>query len=93
MVETLALVLQHDEHAVVTAVEMALDAGVPTKTRVLKLLHRIRPAHLGWMAHRQSCEGEATLRRSADNRQGSRSLRYFEPGQQTAQPVLNTSPP
>ena len=41
MVEILALVLQHDEQAVLCAVEMALSAGVPTKTHVLNLLHRL----------------------------------------------------
>ena len=41
MVEILALVLLHDEQAVLCAVEMALDAGVPTKTHVLNLLHRL----------------------------------------------------
>jgi hypothetical protein len=41
MVEVLALVLQHDENAVLCAVEMALTAGVPTKTHVLNLLHRL----------------------------------------------------
>jgi transposase len=41
MVEILALVLQHDEQAVLGAVEMALSAGVPTKTHVLNLLHRL----------------------------------------------------
>ena len=41
MVEILALVLQHDEQAVLCAVELALDAGVPTKTHVLNLLHRL----------------------------------------------------
>jgi hypothetical protein len=41
MVEILALVLQHDEEAVLCAVEMALEAGVPTKTHVLNLLHRL----------------------------------------------------
>lgn len=41
MVEILALVLQHDEQAVLSAVEMALEAGVPTKTHVLNLLHRL----------------------------------------------------
>ena len=41
MVEILALVLQHDEQAVLCAVEMALEAGVPTKTHVLNLLHRL----------------------------------------------------
>ena len=41
MVEILALVLHHDEQAVLTAVEMALDTGVPTKTHILNLLHRL----------------------------------------------------
>src|SRR3546814_6060182 len=41
MVEILALVLHHDEEAVLTAVAMALDAGVPTKTHILNLLHRL----------------------------------------------------
>jgi hypothetical protein len=37
----LALVLQHDEQTVLTAVELALGAGVPTKTHILNLLHRL----------------------------------------------------
>lgn len=41
MAEILALVLQHDEQAVLAAVEMALETGVPTKTHVLNLLHRL----------------------------------------------------
>ena len=41
MVDILALVLQHDEQAVLTAVELALDAGAPTKTHILNLLHRL----------------------------------------------------
>jgi transposase len=41
MVEILSLVLQHDEQAVLAAVELALDAGVPTKTHILNLLHRL----------------------------------------------------
>jgi len=41
MVDILALVLQHDEQAVLSAVDMALKAGVPTKTHVLNLLHRL----------------------------------------------------
>lgn len=41
MVDILALVLQHDEQAVLCAVELALDTGVPTKTHVLNLLHRL----------------------------------------------------
>ena len=39
--EVLALVLQHDEQAVLSAVDMALTSGVPTKTHVLNLLHRL----------------------------------------------------
>ncbi|CAN1531057.1 COG4584 Transposase and inactivated derivatives [Sphingomonadaceae bacterium] len=41
MVEILSLVLQHDEQAVLCAVELALEAGVPTKTHVLNILHRL----------------------------------------------------
>ncbi len=41
MVEILALVLQHDEQAVLAAVELALETGVPTKTHILNLLHRL----------------------------------------------------
>jgi drug/metabolite transporter (DMT)-like permease len=41
MVEILALVLRHDEEAVLCAVELALEARVPTKTHVLNLLHRL----------------------------------------------------
>ncbi len=40
MAEILALVLQHDEQAVLAAVELALEAGAPTKTPILNLLHR-----------------------------------------------------
>ena len=39
MVDILSLVLHHDEQAVLCAVELALEAGVPTKTHVLNLLH------------------------------------------------------
>jgi len=41
MADILALVLQHDEQAVLTAVELALCEGVATKTHVLNLLHRL----------------------------------------------------
>ena len=41
MVDILALVLQHDEQAVLVAVELALADNVPTKTHVLNLLHRL----------------------------------------------------
>ena len=41
MVEILALVLQHDEQAVLCAVELALEDGVASKTHVLNVLHRL----------------------------------------------------
>lgn len=41
MVEILALVLHHDEQAVLCAVELALGDGAPTKTHILNLLHRL----------------------------------------------------
>lgn len=41
MAEILALVLQHDEQAVLCAVKLALEAGVATKTHVLNILHRL----------------------------------------------------
>jgi hypothetical protein len=41
MVDILSLVLHHDEQDVLCAVELALEAGVPTKTHVLNLLHRL----------------------------------------------------
>lgn len=41
MVDILSLVLHHDEEAVLCAVDLALEAGVPTKTHILNLLHRL----------------------------------------------------
>ena len=41
MVDILSLVLHHDEDTVLCAVELALEAGVPTKTHILNLLHRL----------------------------------------------------
>jgi hypothetical protein len=41
MVEILALVLHHDEQAVLVAVELALEDGVPSKTHILNRLHRL----------------------------------------------------
>jgi hypothetical protein len=41
MVEVLALVLHHEEQAVLASVELTLEAGVPTKTHVLNVLHRL----------------------------------------------------
>ena len=41
MVEILALVLHHDEQAVLTAVELALESAAPSKQHVLNLLSRL----------------------------------------------------
>ena len=41
MVEILALVLQYDEQAVLTAVELALEANAPSKPHVINLLARL----------------------------------------------------
>ena len=41
MVEILALVLHHEEQAVLTAVELALESGAPSKEHVLNLLSRL----------------------------------------------------
>jgi hypothetical protein len=41
MVDILALVLHHDEQAVLRAVEAALEVGVPTKTHILNFLRRL----------------------------------------------------
>ena len=41
VVEILAVVLHHDEQAVLTAVELALEPGVPIKSHVLNVLHRL----------------------------------------------------
>jgi transposase len=41
MVEILALVMHHDEQAVLTAVELALESGAPSKQHILNLLGRL----------------------------------------------------
>ena len=41
MVEVLALVLRHDEQAVLAAFELALEDGAPRKTRIINVLHRL----------------------------------------------------
>lgn len=41
MVEILALVLHHEEQAVLTAVELALESGAPSKQHVLNMLSRL----------------------------------------------------
>ena len=41
MVDILALVLHHDEQAVLAAVELALESGAPSKQHVLNVLSRL----------------------------------------------------
>ncbi|GAB7129791.1 IS21 family transposase [Silvimonas sp. JCM 19000] len=41
MVDILALVLMHDESDVLTAVELALEAGIPSKQTILNILSRL----------------------------------------------------
>ncbi|MNL34576.1 hypothetical protein D3C87_1565570 [compost metagenome] len=41
MVEVLALVLHHDEQAVLAAVELAMESGAASKTHILNVLHRL----------------------------------------------------
>lgn len=41
MVDILSLVLHHDEEAVLTAVELAIEAGVPSKAHVINFLRRL----------------------------------------------------
>ena len=51
MVEILSLVMHHDEQAVLAAVELALESGMPSKLHILNLLGRLTevappaPAH------------------------------------------------
>jgi len=79
MVDILSLVLHHDEQAVLCAVEMALEAGVPTKTHVLNLLHRLvdgtptdQPDVTPPSALALSKEPEANVSRYDGLRQGGR---------------------
>ena len=44
MVEVLALVLHHDEQAVLAAVELALESGAASKIHILNVLHRLLDA-------------------------------------------------
>lgn len=44
MVEILALVMHHDEQAVLTAVELALESGMASKLHILNLLGRLTEA-------------------------------------------------
>jgi hypothetical protein len=68
MVEILALVLHHDEQAVLTAVELALESGNPSKEHVLNILRRLleeaRPAPIDAPQGLQlSVESEANVSR------------------------------
>ena len=67
MVEILALVLQHDEQAVLCAVELALEDGVPTKTHVLNLLHRLIDAKADRIARVDAPEALALRREPKAN--------------------------
>ena len=70
MAEILALVLQHDEQVVLCAVELALEAGVATKTHVLNVLHRL-------------IDGKAppaTMSKAAQRRRSPPSARRWKPG-------------
>jgi hypothetical protein len=65
MVEILALVLQHDEQAVLAAVELALEAGAPTKTHILNLLHRLvdgKPTDAPLCRPEADCSADASSR-------------------------------
>ena len=79
MAEILALVLQHDEQAVLHAVELALEAEVPTKTHILNLLHRLldgKPIDVPPIDAPQAlnldCEPEANVLRYDSLRDGRR---------------------
>ena len=82
MVEVLALVLHHDEQAVLTAVELALEAGVPTKMHVLNVLHRLLdskaapPPVTAPQALRLVLEPLANVNRYDDLRASERKVRH-----------------
>ena len=82
MVEVLALVLHHDEQAVLTAVELALEAGVPTKMHVLNVLHRLLdsktepPPVTAPQALRLVLEPLANVNRYDDLRASGRKVRH-----------------
>jgi hypothetical protein len=72
MVEILALVLQHDEQAVLCAVGLALEAGVATKTHVISVLHRLTD---GKAPPAAPIDAPQALRLTQDGRQ-CRALRH-----------------
>ena len=82
MVEVLALVMHHDEQAVLTAVELALEAGVPTKMHVLNVLHRLLdskaapPPVTAPQALRLVLEPLANVKRYDDLRASERKVRH-----------------
>lgn len=61
MVEILELVLHHDEQAVPAAVELALEAGLPTKTHVLNVLHRLLDGKPPSPSTKSFCTSRVTL--------------------------------
>jgi len=68
MVEILALVLHHDEQAVLCAVELALESGALSKPHILNLLSRLLepapPAPVAAPAHLTlECEPQANVNR------------------------------
>jgi hypothetical protein len=92
MVDILSLVLQHDEDAVPSTVKLALDAGGPTKTHVLNLLHRLieqkqtdlrevypPPEALAFdMVPQANVDRYDDLRRAGEKRHASCSSRRFD---------------
>ena len=79
MVEILALVLQHDEQAVLCAVELALEAGVPTKTHILNLLHRLIDGKASSTAAIDAPQGLSLRREPEANVERYDALRMKEP--------------
>ena len=41
MADILSLLLHHDEHSVLTAIALALEAGVPSKAHIINVLSRL----------------------------------------------------
>ncbi|RYF12385.1 MAG: IS21 family transposase, partial [Oxalobacteraceae bacterium] len=82
MVEILALVLHHDEQAVLSAVELSLEAGVASKTHVINVLHRLldgkppAPTIAAPQALRLLTEPQANVTRYDTLRDTERKLRH-----------------
>jgi transposase len=80
MAEILALVLQHDEQAVLCAVELALQAGIPAKTHILNLLHRLTDGKTGKIAPIDAPQALSLLREPKANVARYDALRRKEAG-------------